>query len=224
MINLIHSWLHQPAQGWDPVSEAHAQEYGQAQWQKFEEVQALIAELEDRVQGLSGKSVLDLGGGPGQYSVAFALRGARVTWHDISRRYQRMVLARAAEHGVRVDTSLGYLETAKKLMPQPFDLVFNRICWCYCRNDRAFARLVYGLIRPGGAAYVESNTPAFDRLLGMRRMQYFANQYFYFKIGHPHPPHGRIARLIQRFAIAHLETDYSSPLSDKVFFIKSKPG
>lgn len=222
MINRLHSWLHRPENGWDPVSEEHAQYYAEAQWQRFDEVAALVAELEERVQGLENKTVLDLGGGPGHYSVAFALRGAHVTWHDVSGRYQRMVHARAAENGVKVESSLGYLEQAEKFLRQPFDLVFNRGCWFYCRNDRAFAKLIHHLVAPGGAGYVESNTPAFDRIEGKRRLQYFLNDHFHYKIGHPHPPHGRIAALLRRFPVDHLSTDYSSPLIDKVFFIKSK--
>jgi SAM-dependent methyltransferase len=224
MINRLHSWLHRPESGWDPVSEEHAQYYAHAQWQRFDEVSALIAQLEERLQGLQDKSVLDLGGGPGHYSVAFALRGARVTWHDISRRYQTIVHAHAVEHGVRVSSSLGYLEQAEKFLRQPFDLVFNRGCWFYCIDDRAFAKLIYDLVRPGGAGYVEGNTPAFDRIDGGRRLQYFLNEHFYYKIGHPHPPHGRMAELLQRFPHDHMSTDYASPLIDKVFFIKSNAG
>ena len=222
MLNRIHGWLHRPENGWDPVPEEHARYYAEAQWQIFEEARELAAQLDARVRGLQGKTVLDLGGGPGHYSVAFAQRGARVTWHDISRRYQDVVQARAKENGVSVTCSLGYLEQAEKFVAQPFDLVFNRGCWFYCLSDRAFAKLIYSLAKPGGAGYVESNTPAFDRVEGRRKWQYFINEHFYYKIGHPHPPHGRIAALLRRCPLDQMSTDYASPLIDKVFFLKSK--
>ena len=118
MLNRIHGWLHRPENGWDPVPEEHARYYAEAQWQIFEEARELAAQLDARVRGLQGKTVLDLGGGPGHYSVAFAQRGARVTWHDISRRYQDVVQARAKENGVSVTCSLGYLEQAEKFVAQ----------------------------------------------------------------------------------------------------------
>ncbi len=222
MINYLHSLFHRPEKGWDPVPAEHAEDYAQAQWQAFAEAQTLVAELEQRLHGLQNKRVLDLGGGPGNYSVALAQRGAQVVWHDVSRRYEHIVQERAQQAGVTLTYSLGYLESARRWQAQPFDLVFNRICWCYCMNDRSFASLIYKLLKPGGAAYIESNTPAFDRDRAQRRWQYALNARFGLKIGHPHPPHGRIASLLQRFPHDELVLDYSSELNDKIYFVKSK--
>lgn len=124
MINRLHSWIHQPGKGWDPVAPEYAGEYAESEWRNINV--GLIDRLEQRIGGFKDKRVLYLGGGPGQYSTAFARRGARVT---------------------------------------------------YC---------------------------------------------FGWKIGHPHPPHGRLAGLLNGYPITLMIPDYSNDLVDKIFLIKGK--
>lgn len=221
MINFLHGLLHRPARGWDPVPPEHARRYADLAWKDLNP--ALVDDVERRLGGLRDKRVLDLGGGPGQYSITFARRGARVTWHDVSRAYLDIARQRAAQAGVQVEFSLGYLEDARRLARAPFDLVFCRICWNYCRNDRAFARLVYRLTRPGGAAYIDTNTETFARPRGSRRLAYALNGLIGWKIGHPYPPRGRLARLFRKFPLARLDEDYASELNDRLFLVKDRP-
>ena len=220
MINRLHSLFHRPERGWDPISAEYARGYAEEQWRNISG--ALIDELEQRIGGLANKRILDLGAGPGQYSVAFARRGAQVTWHDVSRAYQKITSKHAADAGITLNYSLGYLDEAETLIAHPFDLVFTRLAWCYCMNDRAFAELLYSLVRPGGAAYIDTNTPAFENIRAFRHFVYFLNDHFGWKIGHPHPPHGRIATLLHRYAIDFMILDSSSHLNDRTFFVKSK--
>jgi 2-polyprenyl-3-methyl-5-hydroxy-6-metoxy-1,4-benzoquinol methylase len=219
-INFVHNLLHRVDEGWDPISPEYAKEYDEFASREIDT--ALVKRLDSLAGGLAGKRVLDLGGGPGHYSVLFAKRGARVTWHDISRQYEQVARQHAALHGVSLDFSLGYLEEARKFGRNSFDLMFFRVCWYYCRSDRSFGRLVYSLIKPGGIGYIECNTPAFSRPEGFRRLQQWLNTYFWWKIGHPLPPHGRIAKLVQKRPVMYMELDYSSAASDVVTFVKSK--
>ena len=137
MINFLFEKLKRPENGWDPVPEAHAESYAHNEWENFDP--KLIDWIEAQMGPLSGKRVLDLGGGPGQYAVAFAKRGAEVVWLDVSRRYRDFAAARAEEHGVSIKTYLGYMDEAERFVePDSFDLVFNRICWCYSRSDKRF--------------------------------------------------------------------------------------
>ena len=168
-----------------------------------------------------GRRILDLGGGPGQHSVALALRGGQVVWHDVSRSYLEIARSRAAASGARVEFSLGYLEDARRFQSAPFDLVFCRVCWHYCRSDRRFARLLYSLLKPGGAAYIDCNTPAFARSTGLRTLQSYLNSALGFKVGHPYPPRGRIAKLFHAFPAERVSVDYSSEWNDRVLFVKS---
>lgn len=224
MINWLFSELQRPERGWDPVPAEHAQEYGRAEWQSVNE--HLLDQLEDWLGGLAGKRVLDLGGGPGHYSVAFARRGASVTWFDVSRNYQAMAQAKAAEMLVadRVQFCLGYMDDASRLLPERYDLVFNRICWNYGRSDRAFADVVYQLVRPGGWGYIDATNTLFnaDKLSASARLRTWLNAACSIKIGHPYPPRGRVATLLLREPMARLLVDYTSACNDRVLFEKSK--
>jgi 2-polyprenyl-3-methyl-5-hydroxy-6-metoxy-1,4-benzoquinol methylase len=216
MINQIHALWHRPAAGWDPVPPAHAAEYAAHEWSHHDD--ALIDRVEGWLGGLAGKRVLDLGGGPGHCAVAFARRGADVTWHDVSRTYEQIARRRAAAAGVTVRFSLGYLEEARRLAERPFDLVFNRICWNYCMDDRAFSALVYDLVRPGGGAYVDTHTAEFAEGGGWRHLAARLYAATSIKVGHPHPPRGRTAALFQRFSVDRVILDYSTPGNERIFF------
>jgi SAM-dependent methyltransferase len=219
-VNFMHSLLYRVERGWDPIPPGYAKEYDNLSSSGIDAT--FLDRLEARSGGLAGKRVLDLGGGPGHFSVLFAKRGARVTWHDVSRQYEQIARQHAILHEVSLDFSLGYLEEARKFGRNSFDLVFCRVCWCYCRSDRAFSRLLYSLVKSGGIGYIECPTPAFSRPQGFRRLQHWLNTYFWWKVGHPMPPHGRIAKLISNYPVTHLELDYSSAERDIVTFVKSK--
>lgn len=160
-----------------------------------------IDSLEERFGPLRGKRVLDLGGGPGHYSIAFAARGAEVTWHDVSRRYLEMTRLKAAQHGVVINLSLGYLEDARRFAGVGFDLVFCRICWRYCRNDRDFARLFYSLLAPNGVGYIDTNIGIDSSASRRQCLQYRLNAAFGWKVGHPNPPPGRLRLLFGEMGV-----------------------
>jgi 2-polyprenyl-3-methyl-5-hydroxy-6-metoxy-1,4-benzoquinol methylase len=222
MINRLHSMLHRPEKGWDPVPRDHAEWYAEAVWKDAGPENPLVDLLEQRVGGLKGKRVLDLGGGPGQFSVPMAQRGAHVTWHDVSQRYLEIARQHARDAGVAIDFSLGYMEDAAKFLREPFDVVFNLLCWYYSMDDRRFARLVYHLTKPGGACYIEANNSTFEKASGARRLVYLLNRIFWLKIGHPHPPRGRIVALFNNYLIDTMIVDCTFPGVDKVFFIRGK--
>jgi SAM-dependent methyltransferase len=222
MINWLHARFHRPEKGWDPVPLEHAVKYSADEWQGINE--ALLDELEQGIGGFQRKRILDLGGGPGQYSVAFAKRGGEVTWHDVSRIYRDMAQEKAEAFAVadRIQFSLGYLDEAPDLLPEPYDFVFNRICWNYGFSDRSFAKVLYRMVRPGGFGYVDTNHSEFKReqLSASARFRAWLNDAFAIKIGHPFPPHARLARLFLGFPMKRLVVDYRSPLNDRILFEK----
>jgi len=221
MINWLHSRLRRPEDGWDPVPEAHAEEYARVEWSHGVQ-QGLLDLLDNWVGGLAGKAVIDLGGGPGQYSVALAQRGARVTWHDVSARYRDIARARASAAGVQVRFSLGYMDEAHALLGENFDLVFNRICWNYGRGDRSFSRAIWSLMKAGGSAYVDTSPDSFryDELSWSSRARIQLNRALAWKIGHPFPPHGRVAQLFMLLPFEKILVDYGSRLNDRVLVRK----
>ncbi|MFO1409007.1 MAG: methyltransferase domain-containing protein [Steroidobacteraceae bacterium] len=225
MINWLHARIHRPEKGWDPVPAAHAAEYASVEWD-YGAQSGLLDQVEEWVGGLAGKSVIDIGGGPGQYSVALARRGARVTWHDVSGRYRTIAGERAAQAGVEVRFSIGYMDEAPDTLNEQFDLVFNRICWNYGRGDRSFARCLWRLMKPGGSAYIDTTPDIFkyDELGWSARARIGLNRACGWKIGHPFPPHGRIARIFAQMPLERMLVDYSSPLNDRIFLRKSGAG
>jgi 2-polyprenyl-3-methyl-5-hydroxy-6-metoxy-1,4-benzoquinol methylase len=207
MINRIHSLLHRPEQGWDPIPKHYAEDYAELAWREFDP--HLVATLNDWTGGLAGKRVLDLAGGPGQYSVAFAKCGAIVTWHDVSRNYREIASERARQAGVTLHMSLGYLEEASKFASNPFDLVFSRVCWCYCIDDRNFAEVIFSCIKPGGSCHISTNT------LGnsghtLRVLQNFLYERMGAKIGHPHPPRGKLLALFRRYPLKMIRFEHDT--------------
>ena len=218
MINQLLARVHRPERGWDPVPPAWAETYAAGEWARFDPL--AVDRIEARIGPVAGKRVLDLGGGPGQYSAEFARRGAQVVWHDISARYRDIARERFRDGGLSVSFSLGYLEDAERLTRDPFDLVFNRICWNYSQDDRGFAGLVHRLVKPGGSGYIDSHN--FVDRSGLRRALYVLNARTGVKVGHPPPPPGRIAQLLRRYPLAWIDTTYSTPTNDRVLF--GRPG
>lgn len=222
MINKLFARFYRPENNWDPVSPEWASKYGASEWLNLNV--ALLDELEILVDGFQGKRILDLGGGPGQYSIAFAKRGASVTWHDVSRTYRNMAQDKAIEFAVldKIKFSLGYLDEAPLLLEESFDLVFNRICWSYGFSDRSFADVVYRMVSPGGFGYVDTNHSEFHReqLSASSKFRTWLNSSFSIKIGHPFPPHGRLAQLFLSYPIRRLIVDYSDANNDKILFEK----
>jgi 2-polyprenyl-3-methyl-5-hydroxy-6-metoxy-1,4-benzoquinol methylase len=222
MINQIHARLHRPETGWDPVPADHVRTYAQVEWSQGAR-EDLLDELDRWVGGLAGKRVLDLGGGPGQYSVAFAKREAQVTWYDISRMYREIAEERAREHGVQLQFALGYLDEAAKRLGAQFDLVFNRICWNYGWHDASFAQVLFGLVRPGGVGYVDTTHSDWhrDTLSLSAAVRNWLNETLAIKIGHPFPPHGRLAALFSRMPVDRILVDYSLATNDRILFARS---
>lgn len=223
MINRIHAKLHRPERGWDPVPAAHALAYADYEWSHMDDT--LLDRIQASTGDFSGQRVLDLGGGPGQYSAALAARGAQVTWHDVSIGYQEIARSRIEELGLakRVTYSLGYLDDAPHLLPEPFDLVFNRLCWYYSADDSGFAANLFSLTRPGGWIYVDcqhSGTQRTPMKVG-HQLSTWLNDRLALKIGHPYPPHGRIARLLQRFPHRQAWVDYRCTANDRVLLQKT---
>jgi SAM-dependent methyltransferase len=221
MINRVHSWLHRPEKGWDPVSRDYANEYGTHEWSAGVQ-EDLVNRLELHLGGFEGKTVLDLGGGPGQYSVAFAKRGAAVTWFDVSRSYLDFAQEKGRESQVQIEFALGYMDDARKVLDRQFHLVFNRICWYYCISDGSFADVVYSLVRPAGWAYVDTNHSGVGRDSAniTARTRLWLNDVLGFKIGHPFPPRGRVAGLFRRYPTSLFVTD-DTPRNDRVLFQKA---
>lgn len=213
MINWLHSLFHDPRRGWDPVSEAYAADY-----QASATGDPAVVERFDRaIGGFVGKRIVDLGSGPGQYALEFARRGADVTCVDVSASYLAIAAHALEGGGFRARLVPGYMDHVATLTGGDFDAAFSHAAWYYCMNDLGFARAIMRALRPGGVAWVRANIEGFETPRGLRRqLVYWVNNRLWWKLGHPHPPRGRIARAFSRLPCCTVEADYSDPLLDVV--------
>lgn len=222
MVNRLLAYWYRPERGWDPVPAEHAQQYAEQEWRNID--WELVNRVERWAGGVQGKSVLDLGAGPGHYSVAFAQRGAQVVWYDISHHYLQIASQKAREYGVSVEFVIGYLDEAAQKLQRQFDLVFNKGCFNYSWNDRNFMDTIYSLVKPGGCGYIRTNNARMgrhNRPLALR-LRYGLYLWLGVKVGHPYPPRGRVIQLLLRHPVEQVLLDYS--LHDRDILLFRKPG
>lgn len=213
MVNWLHSRFYDPARGWDPISVQYAQEYG-----RIAAVDPLVvSRFADAVGDLRGQRVADVGSGPGHYSLEFARRGAELTCVDISRNYLSMIEARMRQEGFSAHCALGYMDSINRITGGNFDALFSNVAWNYCMNDWSFARHLLRAMRPGGVIMIrETNETYLLRTGAYSKAVYWLNDAVGWKIGHPHPPRGRIAAAFRRAGQCDVTVDYSEPTVDIV--------
>ena len=190
MFNRLHALLHDPTRGWDPITAEYA-----ASYQRIAQVDARVVEcFEAALGGLRGRSVADVGSGPGHYALEFARRGAEVTCLDISANYLRMAEQSISAAGLRANYVTGYIDDINQVTGGSFDAVFSNVAWCYCMNDFTFARELLRAVKPGGVVFTRQTNETWDATPSFtRRAAYLSNRVLGIKIGHTHPPPGRIA-------------------------------
>ncbi len=220
MINYLHYLTHRPERGWDPISLEGALAYDALEAGHGVTRQALVSRLEDRLGRLEGKTVLDLGGGPGHYTAEFAARGASVTWFDVSATYAEIAKSNCQARGVSPRFVIGYIDDVARA-GQTFDLIFARLCWYYAYDEPRLAREVVKALKPNGLAYIE--TPTLDWNRGdsrLGRLRSRLNAVMGLKIGHPFSPPGRAASLFRRQKGVSVEEGLARPGHDQVFIRK----
>jgi 2-polyprenyl-3-methyl-5-hydroxy-6-metoxy-1,4-benzoquinol methylase len=205
MINQIHKAMHPVNKGWDPISREVANEFAEKSY--------LLANEEDinyistHVKTLKGLKVLDIGGGPGYFSIHFARRGCEVTWYDISRNYLNIVKARAENEGVKIQYKLGYMEDYPTV--EQFDIIFVHLCWYYGVSDRKMRDSLWRLTKSGGIIYILTDiqeTVRNPKKDIVRNLIQFIYRTFSYKIWHPFPPLGTISKLFLKLTPRDLET------------------
>jgi len=203
-------YFQKPEKGFDPVPKAFAEKYAANEYQKLNN--EVIEAIKERVPDFKNKTILDLGAGPGQYSIAFAKKGAKVTWHDISQNYLDIAKTKAANESLALNFSLGYLEEAHG----KFDIIFNRICWYYCINDIRFAKCIYNLVKENGYGFIIVNNEKYlkeelEKESGLKKMamkmSYWLNENFNIKFTHVHPSHKKLTKIFARLNFKHLQLE-----------------
>jgi len=102
-------------------------------------------------------SVLDIGGGPGRYSIYFAQKGSNVTLFDLSHENTKFAQERAIEYGLTIKTVTGDAREADKLVDVQFDhiLLMGPMYHLLEENDRISAvNAALKLLKPNGIIYI----------------------------------------------------------------------
>jgi 2-polyprenyl-6-hydroxyphenyl methylase/3-demethylubiquinone-9 3-methyltransferase len=133
---LAHRW-------WDPTSE----------FKPLHDINPLRLDYIDRVAGLSGKSVLDVGCGGGILAESMAARGARVTGIDLGEKPLRVAQLHLLESGRQVDYRLISAETLAREAPRSFDIVTCMEMLEHVPDPAATVRACAELLKPAGYGF-----------------------------------------------------------------------
>lgn len=146
--DLAHRW-------WDPESE----------FRPLHQINPLRLEWIDRLAGLAGKRVIDIGCGGGILSDAMARKGALVTGIDLSAKALRVAQLHALEAGT---TNVSYEEISAEAMaqerPGEFDVVTCMEMLEHVPDPGSVVRACSALVKPGGWVFLSTlnrNSKAF---------------------------------------------------------------
>ena len=104
-----------------------------------------------------GDSILDIGGGPGRYSLYFAGRGCDVTLLDLSSSNVNFALKKAEELNVRLNGIVGDAREVGELVSGSYDHVFIMGPMYHLLDEQDRARAINSalpLLKEGGNLYV----------------------------------------------------------------------
>ena len=104
-----------------------------------------------------GDSVLDIGGGPGRYSLYLADKGCDVTLFDLSPENVNFAAERAAQQGISIQTIAGDAREADKLTCKKYDHVLLMGPMYHLLEESQRIKAVsaaLNVLKPGGIVYV----------------------------------------------------------------------
>jgi 2-polyprenyl-6-hydroxyphenyl methylase/3-demethylubiquinone-9 3-methyltransferase len=130
---LAHRW-------WDPNSE----------FKPLHDINPLRLDHIDRLAGLDGKAVLDVGCGGGILSEAMAARGARVTGIDMGDRPLKVAQLHLLESGLAVEYRKIAVEELAAEQPQHYDVVTCMEMLEHVPDPASIVTACARLVKPGG--------------------------------------------------------------------------
>ena len=125
----------------------------------------------------------------------------------MSKNYLKIVQQQAQKENLNIDFQLQYMDTATG----SFDVVFNRVCFHYCINDRAFLKTIYQLLNEKGIAYLilhNKNMANLKHKNLIKRLYkylvYCLNTYASIKIGHPPFSQYKLKKMLCRYPFSKI--------------------
>lgn len=113
---------------------------------------------------LKDRDVLEIGCGGAQCSVAFALRGARVTALDLSAEQLKFARALAARHAVEIDLVQHDMGDLAPIDSDSQDIVFSAFALQFVADRTKTFGEVRRVLRPGGIFVFSIDHPFFRRV------------------------------------------------------------
>lgn len=104
-----------------------------------------------------GDKILDIGGGPGRYSLYLAEKGCNVTLYDLSDENAKFASEKAKELKVPINTVVGDARTVNKHFSCQFDhiLLMGPMYHLLTESDRAKAvKAAINILKPGGTIFI----------------------------------------------------------------------
>lgn len=156
---LAHRW-------WDPGSE----------FKPLHDINPLRLDYIDRIAGLRGKRVLDVGCGGGILSESMAGRGAEVMGIDLGEKALKVAQLHQLESGANVDYRLVAVEALAQEKPQSFDVVTCMEMLEHVPDPSAIVRACACLLKPGGRVFFSTlNRNAKSYLFAVIGAEYVLN-------------------------------------------------
>lgn len=123
-----------------------------------------------------GDKILDIGGGPGRYSLYYAQKGCEVTLIDLSPENVKFALAKSKEMGVSLKAIPGDAREVDRLMEGEFDHIFvmGPMYHLMEEEDRVKAlNAALSLLKGGGNIYISFILMFAGMIYGMKFMPQF---------------------------------------------------
>ena len=95
---------------------------------------------------IKGKTVLELGCGGGQASIALAKKGAKCTGIDISHKQIEAAMKNAEKEGVKVEFLELPFSRINELKPRKFEVVLSIMAFQYCTDLTSLLKKISGLL------------------------------------------------------------------------------
>ena len=133
---LAHRW-------WDPNSE----------FKPLHDINPLRLDYIDRLVGLRGKRVLDVGCGGGILSESMAARGAEVTGIDLGEKALKVAQLHKLESGAAVDYRLVSVEALAAEAPESYDVVTCMEMLEHVPDPAQIVAACAQLVKPGGRVF-----------------------------------------------------------------------
>ena len=130
---LAHRW-------WDPNSE----------FKPLHDINPLRLDYIDRMAGLDGKAVLDVGCGGGILSEAMAARGAKVTGIDMGDRPLKVAQLHLLESGLTVEYRKVAVEELASEQPRHYDIITCMEMLEHVPDPASIVGACARLLKPGG--------------------------------------------------------------------------